>query len=261
MSTLELRAVSVRYGKREVVAPFSATIDEGSWLALIGPNGAGKTSLLRAVAGLLEHGGDVLVDGRRLVDLHRRERAALITYLPQTPLLPDEMTAFDYVLLGRSPFIRYFAFETPADRASVRSVLDELDLGDLAVRPLGQLSGGERQRMVIARALATEASIMLLDEPTTALDIGHQQQTLDLVARLRAERGLTVITAMHDLTLTGLYADELVLLHRGAEVARGTATEVLTEEHLKDYYGARVQVLHQPDGTAVVVPAAGPVVR
>jgi iron complex transport system ATP-binding protein len=165
------------------------------------------------------------------------------------------MTAFDYVLLGRSPFIGYFAFETAADRAMVRSVLDELDLGDLAARPLGELSGGERQRMVIARALATEASIMLLDEPTTALDIGHQQQTLDLVARLRAERGLTVVMAMHDLTLAGLYAQQLVLLDRGIDVARGTAAEVLTEERLKEHYGARVQVLHQPDGTAVVVPA------
>jgi len=257
MSAIELRAVTVRYRERTVVQPFTATIEDGAWVGLIGPNGAGKTSLLRAIAGLIPHGGEILVHGRTLADRHRRERAALITYLPQLPLIPPDMTGFDYVLLGRSPFISYFGSDTAHDRAVVEDVLAQLDLETLAPRPLGELSGGERQRMVIARALATEASVLLLDEPTTALDLGHQQQTFDLVARLRRERGLSVVTAMHDLTLAGLYAEQLILLHDGAAVASGPPAEVLTQELLTRHYGVRVEILRRPDGSTIVVPALG----
>ena len=129
--------------------------------------------------------------------------------------MPDDMTAAEYVLLGRSPYISYFSSPTRHDRAMVADVLDRLDMASFATRKLGTLSGGERQRLVIARALAQEAPILLLDEPTSALDIGHQQQALELVSRLRREHGLTVVSAMHDLTLAGLYSDRLALLHEG----------------------------------------------
>ena len=141
--------------------------------------------------------------------------------MPQQPTLPEDMTGFEYVLLGRSPYVGYFGSETRHDRAMAHSVLDRLDLSDFTDRRLGELSGGERQRLVIARALAQEAPILLLDEPTSALDIGHQQQALELVARLRRDHGLTVISAMHDLTLAGQYADRLALLYEGQCVARG----------------------------------------
>ena len=136
----------------------------------------------------------------------------------------------------------------------VADVLDRLDMASFAARRLGTLSGGERQRLVIARALAQEAPILLLDEPTSALDIGHQQQALELVARLRRDHGLTVVSAMHDLTLAGLYSDRLALLHEGQCVAAGPAAEVLRAETLAEFYGVRVTVHHEPDGTVVVDP-------
>jgi iron complex transport system ATP-binding protein len=254
MSSLELRELAVAYGKRQALAPFSDIVHSGEWLGLIGPNGAGKSSLLRAIVGVVESTGDVVVDGASLALRSRRRRAELVAYVPQSPVIPDDMTGFEYVLLGRSPYIGYFGTESRHDKAMAANVLDRLELGSFATRRLGALSGGERQRLVIARALAQEAPILLLDEPTSALDIGHQQQALELVARLRQDHGLTVVSAMHDLTLAGLYSDRLALLHEGACVARGPAAEVLRAETLAEFYGVRVTVHHEPDGTVVVVP-------
>jgi iron complex transport system ATP-binding protein len=254
VSSLELRELAVAYGRRQALAPFSEVIGSGEWLGLIGPNGAGKSSLLRAVVGVVEATGEVLVDGTPLSLRSRRTRAELVAYVPQSPTIPDDMTGFEYVLLGRAPYVGYFGSESRHDKAVAADVLERLELQELAGRRLGALSGGERQRLVIARALAQEAPILLLDEPTSALDIGHQQQVLELVARLRHEHGLTVISAMHDLTLAGLYSDRLALLHGGQCVARGEATEVLQAETLAEFYGVRVTVHHEPDGTVVVIP-------
>lgn len=258
MSSLGFEQVAVRYGKREALHAFSAHVGPGEWLCLIGPNGAGKTSALRAVVGLAPHTGTITVDGSPLFQRTARRRAALVAFVPQSPLMPDEMTGREYVLLGRNPYIGYFASETKHDRALVHDVLGRLDLAPFAERRLGSLSGGERQRLVIARAVAQEAPILLLDEPTSALDIGHQQQALELVDRLRREQGLTVVSAMHDLTLAGLYADRLVLLNEGYAVAGGTSAEVLRAETLSEFYGVSVTVMHSPDGTVAVVPRRGP---
>jgi iron complex transport system ATP-binding protein len=254
MSSLELRDVVVQYGKREVVRGFTHVLRSGEWLGLIGPNGAGKSSLLKAIAGIVPARGEILVDDAPLSLRSRSRRAALVAYVPQVPLMPEDMTSFEYVLLGRAPYVGYFASETRHDRAMVDNVLERLDLAELSNRRLDSLSGGERQRLVIARALATEAPILLLDEPTSALDIGHQQQALELVSRLRREHGLTVLSAMHDLTLAGLYSDHLALMFEGAVVAAGAADHVLRAETLAEFYGVRVSVHHQPDGTVVVIP-------
>ena len=254
MSSLEFAGVTVRYGKRDVVRGFRATVASGGWLGLIGPNGAGKSSLLRAAVGLVDHAGEILVDDVSLALRSRSRRAALLAYVPQDPLLPFDMSALEYVLLGRAPFIGYFGSETRHDRAMAHDVLGRLDLEGFADRRLGELSGGEQQRLVIARALATEAPILLLDEPTSALDIGHQQQALELVARLRRGHGLTVVSAMHDLTLAGMYADHLALMHEGSVVAYGPAADVLRPETLAEFYGVRVTVHREPDGTVVVIP-------
>ena len=254
MSSLTLDHVSVRYGKRTVVHDFSDTVRPGDWLCLIGPNGAGKSSILRSICGLAAHTGTISVDGSPLALRSPRRRAELVAYVPQAPVLPEEMSAFEYVLLGRNPYITYFGSDSANDRSMVRSVLERLDMESFADRELGSLSGGEQQRLVIARALAQEAPILLLDEPTSALDIGHQQQALELVDRLRHEHGLTVISAMHDLTLAGLYADRLALFHEGHVVVSGTAAHVLRAETLAEFYGVSVTVHHEPDGTVVVVP-------
>ena len=196
MSSLAFTELAVHYGKRTALAGFTDTVRPGEWLCLIGPNGAGKSSILRAVAGLAPHTGSIEVDGSRLELRSARRRAELVAYVPQSPVLPDDMTGAEYVLLGRNPYISYFGAESAHDRALVAELLDRLDLGELAPRYLGTMSGGERQRLVIARALAQEAPILLLDEPTSALDIGHQQQALELVDRIVVlEAGRVVLDA------------------------------------------------------------------
>ena len=254
MSSIGFECLNVRYGEQEAVYAFTDQVRPGEWLCLIGPNGAGKSSVLRAVAGLVPYRGAITVDGTPLADRSPRRRAALVAYVPQTPLMPDDMTGMEYVLLGRNPYIGYFGSESKHDRALVADVLHRLDLHQFAGRRLGSLSGGERQRLVIARAVAQEAPVLLLDEPTSALDIGHQQQALELVDRLRHDHGLTVVSAMHDLTLAGLYADRLALLHQGHVVSSGDAAHVLRPETLSEFYGVSVSVHHEPDGTVVVVP-------
>jgi len=254
MSSVEFQHLNVEYARRPVIRDFSMVVPAGSWLGLIGPNGAGKSTLLRSVAGLVKYSGDVIVDGSSLSLRSRSRRASLVAYVPQEPVLPDEMTGWEYVLLGRTPHIGYFGHPSKNDRAMVDDVIGRLGLDDIATRHLGVLSGGERQRLVIARALATEAPILLLDEPTSALDIGHQQQAFELVERLRREHGLTVISAMHDLTLARMYSDRLALSHEGTVVSHGSVEDVLSAETLAEFYGVRVTVHREADGTVVVIP-------
>ncbi len=254
MSSLGFESLTVTYGKHVAVHSFTASVGPGEWLCLIGPNGAGKSSILRAVVGLAPHDCEISVDGSPLAMRSHRRRAELVAYVAQSPALPEDMTAFEYVLLGRNPYVGYFGSETRHDRALVLDVLERLGLTEFAGRRLHTLSGGERQKVVIARALAQEAQVLLLDEPTSALDIGHQQQALELVDRLRREHGLTVVSAMHDLTLAGLYSDRLALLHQGHLVASGPADEVLRAETLAEFYGVSVTVHLDDDGTVVVIP-------
>ena len=258
MSVLECRDLAVRYGKHDALHPFNDRMHSGEWLGLIGPNGAGKSSLIRALAGLVASQGSIEIDGVPLASLRDRDRAQLVAYVPQDPLIPNDMTVRDYTLLGRTPYVGHFGSVSAADRTIVDAVLERLLLGDFANRYLGSLSGGERQRVVLARALAQEAPVLLLDEPTSALDIGHQQQALELVTELRRERGLTVVSALHDLTLASTYTDRLTMLHHGEVVATGAAADVLTAERLGEVYHVCVTVdLDPDDGTVIVVPRRG----
>ena len=247
------RGISVSLGGRRVLDGVDLDVARGEWVTVVGPNGAGKSTLLRFITGALDGGGDLELDGRPIDALSRRERALLVALVPQTPVIPPGIRVVDYVLLGRTPHIRPLGMEGPADLAVVHDVLAHLDLVDLTDREVTTLSGGERQRVLIARALAQGASLVLLDEPTTALDVGHQQQVLELVDDLRHRHGLTVVTTMHDLTLAGQYADRLLLLDAGRVVADGPASDVLTTETVSRFYGARVRVIHE-DGRPVVLP-------
>jgi iron complex transport system ATP-binding protein len=168
-----------------------------------------------------------------------------IALVPQLPQTPPELTVAEYVLLGRTPHIGYLASETRADRLAAERAIARLTLRPVAARPLGSLSGGERQRAVLARALAQDAPILLLDEPTSALDLGRQQQALELLDTLRREEQLTVVAAMHDLSLAGQFADRLLLLDHGRIVAEGSAAEVLREDRISSYYGANVRVIRE----------------
>jgi iron complex transport system ATP-binding protein len=254
MTSLALENVSVSYDRRQALVDFNDVVKPGEWLCLIGPNGAGKSSLLRAIVGTTPHTGRVLVDGVALSSRPQRRRAQLVAYVPQSPVLPPDMTGREYVLLGRNPFVSHFGTEAHHDKSFVNDILARLDLESLADRKLANLSGGERQRLVVARAIAQEAPVLLLDEPTSALDIGHQQKALELVDKLRREHGLTVVSAMHDLTLAGTYADRLSLIHEGHVVASGTPTEVLRAETLAEFYGVSVNVHTEPDGAIAIIP-------
>ncbi|MFL6123414.1 ABC transporter ATP-binding protein [Actinophytocola sp.] len=255
MTALTLAHVNARYGSRVVAADVSADVERGGWLAIIGPNGAGKSSLLKAIVGVISHDGTILLDGAPAASLSHRERARAVAYAPQTPQLPDRLTVTDYALLGRTPHLSPLARERRSDLAVVSTVLGRLDLGALADRALRTLSGGERQRAVLARVLAQQSSLLLLDEPTTGLDIGHAQALLDLVDRLRHEEGATVVSTLHDLTLSAQYATQLLLLDNGKVVAAGTPAEVLTRETIERHYAATVEILHTTTGALVVAPA------
>ena len=248
---IELRDVSVSFAGTPAVRDVSFEVERGEWLALIGPNGAGKTSVLRAMCGLLRFDGEIAVGGTSIRELGRRELARAMAFVPQTPVTPHELTVAEYVLLGRTPHLGYLATEGDGDRAATHAALERLELLSFAARPLGSLSGGELQRAVLGRALAQEAPVLLLDEPTTALDLGRQQQALELVDSLRAD-GLTVVSTLHDLTLAGQYADRLILLDRGAIVAQGPPAEVLSAESLSAYYGASVRVVDDEHGLFVL---------
>jgi iron complex transport system ATP-binding protein len=232
------------------VRELSLRADSGGWTALIGPNGAGKTSALRALAGLAAYDGEVLIDGKDARGLGRRAVAQLVAFVPQKPETPPALTVAEYVLLGRTPHIRYLGGEGRNDREAATQALRRLELQHFAERSLGSLSGGELQRAVLARALAQEAPVLLLDEPTTALDLGRQQLVLELVDALRQD-GLTVVTTMHDLTLAGQYAERLVLLDGGSVVAEGTGAEVLSAPNVAAHYGANVRVLEDESGVFV----------
>jgi iron complex transport system ATP-binding protein len=254
MSDVVLLDVGIAYESEVVVSELDLNISSGEWLALIGPNGAGKTTILRAIARLVAYRGEIRIDGKSVDNLSGRELARRVAMVMQEPHMPEGMSVSQYVLLGRSPHLTYFGKEGRADQRIVADILERLSLDRLAARPLDHLSGGERQRASIARALAQQAPILLIDEPTSSLDVGRQQEVLELIDALRAEQGLTVIAAMHELTLAGQYADRLALLVGGKLVAVGAPAEVLTEPAIASHYRANVQILSLNGAGRAVVP-------
>jgi iron complex transport system ATP-binding protein len=258
VTAISLDAVSVELGGKRVVDHVTAEIGHGEWVTLIGPNGAGKSTLLRAIAGLAKHTGTIAHGGAEVSTLGRRKIAQLLAFVPQSPLLPPEMHVRDYVLLGRTPHIGPFGSESRGDFEAADRALARLELEQFAHRPLRTLSGGEQQRAVLARAIAQEAPVLLLDEPTTALDIGRQQQALELVAELREHGELTVLSAMHELTLAVQYADRLMLLSEGRLVAAGAPAVIATDALISTHYHADVRVIGNGDGPLAVVPVRRP---
>ena len=249
--TTEDLAVTYRRG-HPVLRQVSMHVETREWLGLLGPNGAGKSTLLKAIAGLVTHRGAIRLDGLDSTFLNHRARARTVAFVPQEPVMPSGMTVIEYVLLGRTPHLPYLGSEGDHDLTVARSALELLDLRRLAGRNLSSLSGGERRRVALARALAQEASILLLDEPTGALDIGQGQNALELIGYLRSERPMTIISAMHDLTLAGQFPDRLLLLADGRIVADGPAVEVLTADYIRDFFRATVEVVRVNGGVAVV---------
>jgi iron complex transport system ATP-binding protein len=254
VSGIEIERLHVRRDAVEAIVGLSLDVPAGSWTCLIGPNGAGKSTVLAAVAGLVAYGGAIRVGGTDLAPLRHADRARRVALVPQSPVIPLQMTVADYILLGRTPHVATFGRESAADLDVCASLAQSLHLDHLMARPIHSLSGGERQRAVIARALAQGATTLLLDEPTSALDLGHQQQTLALVAEACRDSTTTVLAAMHDLTLAGQYGDQLALLSNGALVLAGPPRDVLSERLIGEHYGASVSVVEDPDGGLAVIP-------
>ncbi len=251
---LDLEDVGVAIDGCDIVTGVHVAVPAGGWLGVLGPNGAGKSTLLRAVAGLAEHRGRVWLDGRDTATMGRREMAAGIAVVWQKPTVPEGVAVIDYVALGRTPHISYLGSSGRRDHEVVAEVLDALELTGVARRPVTSLSGGEAQRVFVARALAQEPSVLLLDEPTTSLDVGRQQDVLELVEELRRDRNVTVVSALHDLALVGQFADRLLLLHEGVQVAEGVPEDVLTEEIVREFYGASVRLVPVEGSGPLLVP-------
>lgn len=233
---LSCRGLRVSYRGREVLHGIDLGLREGEWLGLIGPNGAGKSTLLRSIIGLTKHDGTVMLSSGE------SPTSTDIALVPQSPLLPEGMTVAEYVLLGRTAHLGWLGRESRRDREVVASVLRRLDLQSFAPRLVTALSGGEAQRVVVARAFAQQNPILLLDEPTSSLDLGRQASVLELVDDLRRADGLSVIAAMHDLSTAARFSDRLALMDHGQIVASGSAAEVLQPELLSRIYATSLNV-------------------
>jgi iron complex transport system ATP-binding protein len=252
---LVVENVTLAYGPRRVLHGVSLAVRPGEVLALVGPNGAGKSTVLRACAGeLAPVAGRITVGGAEIAGLAPVERARRVAVVPQAARLPEGFTALETVLMGRTAYLGWFSRERSCDRAIVHRALERTCTAELADRPIGELSGGEQQRVLLARALAQEAPLLLLDEPTAHLDLRHQAGVLALVRDLARREGRAVLLALHDLNLAAQYADRLALLADGRLRAEGAPDEVLTPAHLAPAYGVPFDVhTHPRHGTPWVL--------
>ena len=253
---LRARGLRLGYGQDVVVDGLDLDVPTGQVTAVVGPNRCDKSTMLRALGRLLKpQAGEVLLDGRPIDTIPTREVARIIGLLPQSPVAPDGLTVADLVMRGRHPHQNWFRQWSAADQDIVTEALEWTDMRDLADRPVDTLSGGQRQRAWISMALAQGTDLLLLDEPTTYLDLSHQIDVLELVARLHAERGRTIVMVLHDLNLAARYADHVVALRAGRIVAQGPPAEVFTVELLAEVFGLAALVAPDPaTGTPLVVP-------
>jgi iron complex transport system ATP-binding protein len=255
---LEVNNLSVFYGIRQALKDVSFELPAGCILAVIGPNGAGKTTLIRVLSGILQaQAGQIQVDGRDLNLLSTQERARHIAVVPQARQLPPAFSAWETVLLGRTPHLNWLGQTSRQDEAITRQAMERTSTFALAERPVGELSGGEQQRILLARALAQAAPILLMDEPTAHLDLQFQFSLLDEVRSLARQENLAVLVVLHDLNLVARYADRVALLAEGGKLrALGSPAEVLTGEVLSEAYHIPLEILHTgKGGWPYIIPA------
>jgi iron complex transport system ATP-binding protein len=253
---LQIQSLSVHYGSRQILYNLNLVVRTGEVLAVVGPNGAGKSTLIRAASGVLRPSdGQVAVNGQNLATLSDMQRARLLAVVPQNNQLPGTFSVYQTVLLGRTPYLNWLGHTGPTDHAMTQLALEQTQISSLANRLVGDLSGGEKQRVLLARALAQDASLLLLDEPTTYLDLQHQSSLLNLIRELCQEKTLAVLIVLHDLNLASVYADRVALLVDGKLQAMGSPEQVLTSETLTAVYHVPVHVIPHPEyGTPLVLP-------
>ena len=253
---IEARSIRARLGNTEVLHGISLALPAARWTSIVGPNGAGKSTLLRVLAGLLPHSGEVILLGRPQDTLRPRERAQQLSWLGQNESSADDLTAYDVAMLGRLPHQPWLAPPSAADRAAVERALRTTQAWDWRDRPLGQLSGGERQRVLLARALAVDAQVLLMDEPLANLDPPHQTDWL-LMARCLVDGGKTVVSVLHEISFA-LQADELVVIAGGRVTHQGACRDAATHRALEAVFDHRIGV-HQLVGQWVALPRILPV--
>ncbi len=255
-----LRAINLTagYGDRAVLHDVSIDVHAGELLAIVGPNGAGKSTLLRILSGAWRPwSGRVEVDGRPRGEYYRRAIARRLAMIAQENLVAFRFTVLEIVLMGRAPHLGAFRFETRHDLEIAHAALERFDLIGLARRPIQELSGGERKRVFLARALAQDPHVALLDEPTAFLDLRHVAEIFARLSELRLERGLAVIATLHDLNAAALHADRVLLMKDGAAAGYGTPDEVFTAENLRAVYETEVHIGRNPaNGAITVLPGA-----
>ncbi|MBF4571788.1 ABC transporter ATP-binding protein [Herbiconiux sp. VKM Ac-1786] len=254
--TLAAADLTLGYGDRTVVDGLDLTVPPGAVTAIVGANACGKSTLLRSMSRLLApKGGQVLLDGKQVHRMPAKELARTLGLLPQSPIAPEGITVSDLVGRGRHPHQSLFARWNAADDAAVAAALEATETVALADRPVDELSGGQRQRVWIAMALAQQTDLLLLDEPTTFLDVSHQIDVLDLLTDLNRTRGTTIVMVLHDLNLAARYADHLVALADGRVHAAGTPAEVLTEEVVRTVFGLENRIIADPtSGKPLMLP-------
>jgi len=254
---LEAVGLTLGYGDRTIVRSVDLQVEPGSFTVVVGPNACGKSTLLRGLGRMLRpSAGTVCLDGHELASLPAKEVARRIGLLPQTTIAPDGIVVADLVARGRFPHQRLLCQWTRDDEAAVAAALAVAGVADLAGEPVDELSGGQRQRVWLAMVLAQQTGVLLLDEPTTYLDIAHQIELLDLCADLRAA-GMTLVAVLHDLDQACRYASTLVVMHRGEVVARGAPADVLDAALVEGVFGRPCRVVADPEtGTPTVVPLA-----
>jgi iron complex transport system ATP-binding protein len=244
---LSIRSISVNYGETEILHNLSLNVQAGEVVSLIGPNGAGKTTLIRAISGILPlQSGSVQVDELDLATIPIAERARLLAVVPQARRLPPEYSVQQTVLMGRTPYLNWLGNLSKNDYDKASWAIDRTQLSDFNDRRVDELSGGEQQLVLVARALAQDSSVILLDEPTAHLDLRHQAAILDLVHTLARERGLAVLMSLHDLNLVSLYSDRIALLRDGQILAFGNPKEVLSPQYLSDVYQVPLDIIPHP---------------
>jgi iron complex transport system ATP-binding protein len=255
-SRLVADTLSLAYDDRMIVDGLTLQVPTGQITVIVGANACGKSTLLRGLARLMKpKGGVVLLDGEPIHRWSTREVATKLGILPQQPIAPDGLSVWDLVGRGRHPHQRWFRQWSAADEAAVAWALAQTDLTDLATRPVDELSGGQRQRAWIAMALAQGTPVLLLDEPTTFLDLAHQCEVMDLLQHLNETDGRTIVAVLHDLNQASRYADHLIAIKDGEVFATGTPDEVVTEPMVADVFGLAVRVVEDPvTGTPLVLP-------
>jgi iron complex transport system ATP-binding protein len=247
MKMLKIENLSVSYGSRRVLHNISLNVQSGEVTALIGPNGAGKSTLVRAASGVIPvDGGTVRTNGTNLLALPPMQRARHLAVVPQAVSMPPAFSVWETVLLGRTPYLNFLGQTSAADEDIARRALVRVDALDLAERRVGELSGGEQQRVLLARALAQSTPILLLDEPTSNLDLHYQVSFMEMVRSLAKQDHLAVLVALHDLNLAARYADSVALLVNGEIKAAGSPRQVLTQELISEAYHLPVQVVPHP---------------